>query len=199
MVCQLQPGPKQHSLTLPNFITVSGMALTVWAICLVAVEQLVSGLIVFTLAAVTDFLDGWAARTIEIKHPGWGVSEIGKKLDPLRDKMLIGILIPLSLAGGTGLWWPIIIIIWEAGVIFFVTAVHHDDKGWYVDLSTPVNYSSRIITLTEGVAIFSWLYLMCLAHPLPAISILFMIGLSGLAIFRFIVYWLYRRMLEKQD
>ena len=46
-------------------------------------------ILIFTLVSATDFLDGWIARKFKIE------SELGKVLDPLADKILVLVFLPL--------------------------------------------------------------------------------------------------------
>jgi cardiolipin synthase (CMP-forming) len=55
--------------------------------------------VVFVLAAVTDFFDGYIAR-----HTG-AVTELGKLLDPLADRVAILALAVALVARGTLSWW----------------------------------------------------------------------------------------------
>ena len=49
----------------------------------------------FVLAAVTDYLDGWLARKLNV------VSDIGRVLDPIADKLLVAaVLVMLAGTGG---------------------------------------------------------------------------------------------------
>lgn len=77
-------------MNLPNSITLSRLlGLPVVVYCLYSQEQSVRwiGSIVFVIAALTDWLDGYLARKLDL------VTDLGKFLDPLVDKLLI--LIPL--------------------------------------------------------------------------------------------------------
>lgn len=49
-------------------------------------------LLLFGFSAFTDYLDGKVARIIEKYKPGYGISKYGEKLDPFRDKLLLGVL-----------------------------------------------------------------------------------------------------------
>jgi CDP-diacylglycerol--glycerol-3-phosphate 3-phosphatidyltransferase len=60
--------------------------------------------IVFAVAAATDGVDGWVARRLHL------VSGFGQFLDPLADKLLIGVAL-VALAGDGRLPW------WAVGVI----------------------------------------------------------------------------------
>ncbi|MEO1721395.1 MAG: CDP-diacylglycerol--glycerol-3-phosphate 3-phosphatidyltransferase [Pseudomonadota bacterium] len=58
-------------------------------------------LALFTIAALTDFIDGWVARRFDMSSP------IGQMLDPIADKamVLIALMLLLALHAGQGLPW----------------------------------------------------------------------------------------------
>lgn len=65
----------------------------------------------FVLAAGTDKLDGYLARKYDL------VTDLGKLLDPIADKLLIGsALIGLSIIGVLPWWITIIILVRELGI-----------------------------------------------------------------------------------
>jgi CDP-diacylglycerol---glycerol-3-phosphate 3-phosphatidyltransferase len=77
-------------MNLPNSITLSRLlGLPVIVYCLYSASLTIRwlGLGVFLVAALTDWLDGYLARKLDL------VTELGKFLDPLVDKLLV--LIPL--------------------------------------------------------------------------------------------------------
>jgi CDP-diacylglycerol---glycerol-3-phosphate 3-phosphatidyltransferase len=77
-------------MNLPNSITLSRLlGLPVVVYCLYSDRLTVRwiGVVVFLAAALTDWLDGYLARKLDL------VTDLGKFLDPLVDKLLI--LIPL--------------------------------------------------------------------------------------------------------
>ena len=61
----------------------------------------------FTLAAVTDFFDGYLARVWEQQ------SELGRMLDPIADKLLVSAVLMILVADGTIKSWSV----WAAIVI----------------------------------------------------------------------------------
>lgn len=69
--------------TVPNLICVLRIALTVPIVLLLAEERYLETLVLFAIAAASDMLDGYLAKTF-----GW-TSELGKVLDPLADKLLL--------------------------------------------------------------------------------------------------------------
>ncbi|MBV9389744.1 MAG: CDP-alcohol phosphatidyltransferase family protein, partial [Chroococcidiopsidaceae cyanobacterium CP_BM_ER_R8_30] len=73
-------------MTLPNWITLSRvLGLPVLLFCLQnpTFETRSFSLLIFLIAAATDWLDGYLARKLNL------VTELGKFLDPLVDKLLI--------------------------------------------------------------------------------------------------------------
>lgn len=97
-----------HNLNLPNLLTLSriflvpfilaGMAQAGRWSCLFAVMA-------FGLAAFTDFIDGYLARS------GNQVTRLGKFLDPLADKVLVcSVLVMLVQLGWVAAWVAILII-----------------------------------------------------------------------------------------
>lgn len=77
----------RHRMNLPNQLTVARLVLTFVFVALLSIEGLPYGgtaaLLVFSVAAFTDFLDGYLAR----KHSL--ITNFGKLMDPLVDKILM--------------------------------------------------------------------------------------------------------------
>lgn len=94
----------------PNLITLSRAGLSVVVFILIGAGWFLSALGVFIVAALTDALDGIAARRYGM------VSALGRQLDPLVDKvMVIGAFIFLMGAGDSGLspWIVTVIVLRE--------------------------------------------------------------------------------------
>ncbi|HET6575495.1 MAG TPA: CDP-alcohol phosphatidyltransferase family protein [Fimbriiglobus sp.] len=83
--------------TVPNLLSLSRLPLAVVLCACIAAEAWPAALAVFAAAALTDWLDGWWARRF---NQG---SALGRSLDPLTDKVLVGAafiyLIPVAGAG----------------------------------------------------------------------------------------------------
>src|SRR5574337_1302487 len=76
----------QESLNLPNFLTlVRILLIPVFIVLFVnpTPDQSLAAAIIFTVAAVTDMLDGYIARRTG------QVTKLGKLLDPIADKLLV--------------------------------------------------------------------------------------------------------------
>jgi CDP-diacylglycerol--glycerol-3-phosphate 3-phosphatidyltransferase len=94
-------------LTLPNIFTFSRLPLSVILFVCISFEQWLVGLIIFAVAALTDWLDGFLARRLNQQ------SAIGRSLDPLIDKVMIGgTFIYLLRVDGAGLSeWIVTVVI----------------------------------------------------------------------------------------
>jgi CDP-diacylglycerol--glycerol-3-phosphate 3-phosphatidyltransferase len=89
---------------LPNALTLArcGLAFVVASLILVAPDTSFFPLVAFVAVALTDFLDGWAARRLK------AVSQLGAFLDPIADKLLVGLsLLALSFLQH----WAILILV----------------------------------------------------------------------------------------
>ena len=103
---------KSHNFSLPNMLTYGRVAAVpvVAALMLWPEEDWArwSALAVFSVAAITDFFDGYLARV-------WSQqSSLGQMLDPIADKLLVAVcLLMLAADGeiaGSSLWAAIIIL-----------------------------------------------------------------------------------------
>ncbi len=104
-------------MNLPNAITVSRLFLTAGFILFVAWESTwghLTALILFIIAAASDFVDGWLARRMNLVTP------LGKLLDPLADKILVcSAFVFLTAKGLCPVWITALII----GREFLVTGL----------------------------------------------------------------------------
>ncbi|MEA3453007.1 MAG: CDP-alcohol phosphatidyltransferase family protein [Patescibacteria group bacterium] len=68
---------------LANYVTLFRIALAGPLVYFILQDNLIGTILVFLIAAVTDGIDGWVARKMNI------ISDLGKILDPVADKILI--------------------------------------------------------------------------------------------------------------
>ncbi len=83
---------------IPNMITISRILLVpVFAVAFVLPGDAarITAFIVFCLAGISDFLDGLAAR--KLNQP----SDFGRMLDPIADKILVGVALMMLVAEGS--------------------------------------------------------------------------------------------------
>ncbi|HSE55868.1 MAG TPA: CDP-diacylglycerol--glycerol-3-phosphate 3-phosphatidyltransferase, partial [Nocardioidaceae bacterium] len=118
----------------------------------------------FAVATITDRIDGEVARRRGC------VTDVGKIIDPIADKALIGAaLVSLSLIGDLAWWVTIVILVREVGVTLlrFVVIRHG---------VMPASRGGKAKTLAQAVAI--GLYLL----PLPSVLMPVAAAIMGAAV-----------------
>ena len=68
---------------VPNVLTSIRLLLAIVVFCLIPLKLYVAGLVLFVVAASTDWVDGWYARRYQ------QVTKLGRILDPFVDKIII--------------------------------------------------------------------------------------------------------------
>lgn len=97
--------------------------------------------VIFTVAAITDRLDGLLARNYGM------ATEFGAFVDPIADKTLIGsALIGLSMLGELPWWVTVLILVREVGVTLLRLAVIR--RG-----VIPASFGGKLKTVVQSVAI----------------------------------------------
>jgi cardiolipin synthase (CMP-forming) len=123
--------------TISNFISLSRMILAIPMAALLMSGQNISALILGLLACGTDMLDGYLARKLN------QVSEYGKIIDPLADKVFIGtVAICMLLSGMVPLWFVIAIVLRD--VLILMGGIYAKGK---VELVIPSNYVGKITVI----------------------------------------------------
>jgi cardiolipin synthase len=74
-------------LTIPNILSFLRLASVPVFVALFVSERVDAAVILYTVGATSDFWDGWIARRFD------QVSELGKLLDPLADRVFIAALV----------------------------------------------------------------------------------------------------------
>ena len=95
-------------MNLPNKITVARFGLTMIFVAVLSTDLPYSrslGLLLFIVASITDFLDGYIARKLNL------VTKFGKLMDPLVDKILVSAAFVLLTAGGHIPAWMVVAIL----------------------------------------------------------------------------------------
>lgn len=95
-------------LTVPNVISLARLILVPFFVLFLTKDQRIVALVLFCIAAATDFVDGQVARRTH------SVSKLGKLLDPAIDTilMLTGVLAVVAL-GELPVWFAVLIILRE--------------------------------------------------------------------------------------
>lgn len=133
---------------IPNIITIVRIFFApvfIWLL-LAAGDDLSSplrwwGAGLFIVGMATDGVDGYLARKYNV------VSDFGKLLDPIADKVLTGsALITLSILGELPWWVTILILVREVGITLYRFAVLSDHV-------IPASRGGKLKTITQFVAL----------------------------------------------
>jgi len=140
-------------MNLPNILTFSRMLLTFPVVALLTVENRVSVIIsvlLFTIAASTDFFDGYLARKLN------QVTDLGKFMDQISDKILITSLFLVFLSlGMINLWLVVVVVVRDIFVSGLRMAAA--SKGVVI----PANYFGKAKTISQ-IVLIGCLYLILL-------------------------------------
>jgi cardiolipin synthase len=142
-----------HAYSLPNLLTYGRiMAVPAVAVCLLGITIYQAGLwlrwvalAIFLVAAITDLLDGWVART-------WGEqSRLGQMLDPIADKLLVGGCLFMLAADDTIRGWSL----WAALIILCREILVSGLREFLAELrvSVPVSRLAKWKTTMQLVAV----------------------------------------------
>ena len=125
---------------LPNAITIARILLAPVFLWMLLIDAGADGplrwwaAILFIVAIGTDGVDGWIARRYEI------VTDLGKLLDPIADKVLTGFaFVGLSILGELPWWITIVVLIREIGITvhrLVVASDHVVAAAWMGKLKT---------------------------------------------------------------
>ena len=89
---------------IPNILTIIRFILISFIFMSVITGHFLTALIIFTISAITDILDGYIARKYNY------ITDIGKLIDPLADKLTqISLLLALSILNILP-WWILAIV-----------------------------------------------------------------------------------------
>jgi CDP-diacylglycerol--glycerol-3-phosphate 3-phosphatidyltransferase len=103
-----RPTLAADALNIPNLLTMARIVAIPWFVWLLDTPTPVRGFwacIVFTLAAVTDVLDGYLARKLGV------VSVLGKFLDPLADKLIVMAALVWMVPMGRIAAWVVVLLL----------------------------------------------------------------------------------------
>lgn len=133
---------KSNSLkmTLPLFLTLIRMVLTVPIICLVVAQaewMTWAAIILFMTASITDYYDGYFARKYN------QVTNLGKFLDPVADKILVSSLLILFVYQQKVDIWMVILFITRDTLIGGIRAAASAD-GIIIDAQTTGKWKAAL-------------------------------------------------------
>jgi CDP-diacylglycerol---glycerol-3-phosphate 3-phosphatidyltransferase len=129
--------------TPANYVTIGRLVLSplLWALIVVTDASSWLALVLWTILASTDGLDGWLARRM-------GTTRSGAFLDPLADKALVIGAMWSVVAAGKFWWLPVgLITLREAAISGF--------RSYWVrqGLAVPARFWAKVKTVVQSVAV----------------------------------------------
>ena len=150
---------KKH---IANVLTVLRLLMTPIFIFMFLYGQYVNALIMFSLASITDFLDGKLARM-------YNVSNFGKIADSLADKFLVGgalVVFSLFPKGGLIPTWMVVVILFREVMVTVLRSIFIARYGKVV----PSNIWGKLKTNTQMVAVIIVLIMFAFRELRPGIE-----------------------------
>lgn len=192
-------------LTLPNIITISRAVLAPIFMVLLLVGgrvPTVFAVLVFIIAAITDYLDGWLARKYG-QSSAWGTL-----IDPLADKVLTtAAFIAFVLLGLVEWWMVFLVVVRDAATTAFRS--HADSIGkplitsWSAKVKTFVQMTFIIIVLVFlsvlQLPLPSWLHLLASWVLLPPVLYVTMLIVTVITLWTGIEYFVVNRSILRRS
>jgi cardiolipin synthase (CMP-forming) len=141
--------PSSRVATVPNLISaIRILLIPLFVALIVDPDTTTAGLLVFGIVVATDWVDGLVARRTG------QVSELGKVLDPVADRLAIAAgLIALAIRGVFPWWAAALILVRDVAVFIVGVAVL-----WRSDVRIEVRWIGKIATfsLMTAIPFVSW-------------------------------------------
>jgi CDP-diacylglycerol--glycerol-3-phosphate 3-phosphatidyltransferase len=158
---------------IPNILTLLRVVLVPFFIYYFIQESLMTAFVLFIIASVTDYFDGYLARKYKV------ISNFGKIMDPLADKLLVLSALALLSFGKHGyltIWIFSIVTLRE--VIITILRDMYKKKNIFM----AANNWGKIKTVTQMVGLTVSLFLLGINLPLGNYSLYLNIYFWGVAI-----------------
>ena len=140
-----------RNLNLANLLTAVRLLLAPLAVRAILAQRFRVALALFFVAAITDGLDGLAARRLNIR------TRLGAYLDPIADKLLLSASFLALGVSGAAPWWLVILIFGRdflilamaAGALLFTPCREFPPSVWG-KISTGFQILAAVVTLADG-------------------------------------------------
>ncbi len=172
-------------MNLPNKLTIARIVMVPLYLVLLVWDfpfHYLASLVVFTAASLTDYFDGKIARSQNL------VTNLGKFLDPIADKMLTTAAFLAFLAMGVTDVWAVMLIMTRE---FMVTSVRLMAAGGGTVVAA--SFAGKLKTVMQYIAIITMMVSLqwkeiCLWIELPSLAYTIPIFVSQIAIWVSVVF-----------
>ena len=132
---------------IPNMLTIVRFILIPFIFGTVISRHYFVGIVIFTISAFTDILDGYIARKYNY------ISDIGKLIDPLADKLTqLSLLLALTILNILPWWILAVVFVKECAIVITASVLYKKDdvvvySKWYGKLATVLLYIAIVSSL----------------------------------------------------
>ena len=168
------------AINVPNAVSVVGLLLIQVFIWLVLIDETAWAGVLLGVIGATDWIDGYIARRFD------QVTEVGKMLDPIADRLAVAVAVILGLITGVLPWgfgWAIIIreIVITIGAAYgWSNGVRRLDVRWLGKLATFLLYFSITTFFIADGLNMEWLWWASLAIGVPGLLTYYIVAFSYL-------------------
>jgi CDP-diacylglycerol--glycerol-3-phosphate 3-phosphatidyltransferase len=163
--------PKWAKINLPNQLTLLRVALVPFFIVLFLSDNLAAqwaSLVVFLAASITDYFDGAIARKRGL------VTNFGKIMDPLADKLLMTTALVCLVQVGMVPGWMVVVILWRELAVTGLRTLAATHR-----MVMQASIWGKIKTVAQMVAVIVCLILIVVQNTLNAVSATWLSTLQG--------------------
>ncbi len=148
-------------MNLPNKLTVARMIAVPFFIAAYLMGYFPAALVIFVAASITDALDGKIARSRGL------VTNFGKIMDPLADKILVYSALCLFIESDIIAAWMMILILAREFIVAGMRTVAASEGTVLA-----AGMSGKIKTVLQMVAVIVYLFAMCLSDAKPTVMMI---------------------------
>lgn len=167
-------------LTIPNAVSLVRLLLIPLFVWLVLVEQTAWAGVLLGFIGATDWIDGYLARRLD------QVSEVGKMLDPIADRLAVAVAVVLGLVAGVlPAWfaWAIIVrevVIGVGAAYGWMNGVRRLDVRWLGKAATLLLYFAVTgFYLADGLDL-RWLWWASVVVGIPGLVLYYVVAFAYL-------------------
>lgn len=154
----------QQATTAPNLVTWTRFFVAIAVFVLLSFEYYLAATICFVLAAGTDWVDGWLARSTG------QVSKLGRILDPFCDKFLIcGVFVYLAAIPGSGVvpWMAVTVLSRELLVTALRSMIEKEGGDFSAVMSGKLKMVFQCAAAVASLVALSWSQTLDAGETLP--------------------------------
>ncbi len=153
-------------LNLPNLLTLIRILTIPFFLVFLAYHRYTVALLIFMIGAVTDFLDGLAARWMHQE------TRLGAYLDPVADKLLVfSSYVMLGAIGAIPLWLVIIVVMRDVLILLGFVVIYYLVEEKFEARPTVLGKCSTLLQLLTLATALTWLYAPSWIPPLALSSL----------------------------